>query len=998
VTTVDSAERSERSSLESALEHARHLLPSQAPLHAFVHHNTLHAFEDRTFDDAVVAASKIYGTEPYQSEHAFAECIRNGRIHDTDLREVIVGDPTVGDGEVFPGGPARRDLRLFRLRHLFEIPRNSALRWTLDETDALLRFCPEVTPERRRELLAEARLAVGVQADRSEPALQAALLGDLWRALDAAVPAQEQRVPCPRVRDRVLAATGVDTDEIVQPLLIRLAGAFLDQGLASWSMPDREAGFLVACRRLYGLTAVCEPHGLGGLSAILREHEAQSWSADQTVEWALGAMGIPDEERGSVIDATLLSLRGWAGMVHTFETRPDLAPVEARPARLMDYLAVQLTLDVAAARRALANDGNGLEMSTLADSAPMDRVAEDSFRTELVYEAFILSQIVPFEISQLLKPDNARAWVGEVRQFNGLERRRLLHLAYERRHRMVVLDGLAAHCRLGEPSPPEPEFQAVFCIDDREESLRRHLEECAPAVETFGFAGFFGVPMAYQGMEDLHPRPLCPVTIVPRHVVREFPLQDTSTRDYERANRATGQRKHFLTRASHSLFSGGIVTSTIGVASLVPIIGRCMFPRAFEKWTHRLAAHRPARPPTRLQLEYCAESSTAKMQAGFHVAEMVEIVANTLETMSIGSLCPIVLIVGHGSSSLNNPHEAAHDCGATGGGRGGPNARAFAAMANHPEVRAGLSAMGQAIPEGTWFVGAYHNTADGAVLYFDEDLVPSALTEPFGEVKRKMAEASVLDAHERCRRFESGPRGYSLGPAVAHTESRSIDLAQPRPEYGHATNAVCIVGRRARTRGLFLDRRAFLVSYDPDQDDDEGSVLTRLLLSVGPVGAGINLEYYFSFVDPVGYGCGTKLPHNISGLFGVMDGHASDLRTGLPWQMVEIHEPVRLLTIVEAKRSLLEKVLEETPALDRLIRNGWIQFIAWDPDSDALHVFDQGAFEAHQPESLRLPAAIRSADYYTGTLEHLAPAHITAAFGTEPMPETPRATALARTF
>src|SRR5690606_14867778 len=115
-----------------------------------------------------------------------------------------------------------------------------------------------------------------------------------------------------------------------------------------------------------------------------------------------------------------------------------------------------------------------------------------------------------------------------------------------------------------------------------------------------------------------------------------------------------------------------------------------------------------------------------------------------------------------------------------------------------------------------------------------------------------------------------------IGRAPAHVAGRAVDLGQPRPEYGHATNAVCIVGRRSRTRGLFLDRRAFLVSYDPG-GDPTGELLADLLAAVGPVCAGINLEYYFSRIDPAGYGCGTKLPHNIAGLLGVMDGHASDL-------------------------------------------------------------------------------------------------------------------------
>src|SRR5262249_50376835 len=183
-------------------------------------------------------------------------------------------------------------------------------------------------------------------------------------------------------------------------------------------------------------------------------------------------------------------------------------------------------------------------------------------------------------------------------------------------------------------------------------------------------------------------------------------------------------------------------------------------------------------------------------------------------------------------------------------------------------------------------------------------------------------EALHRNAHERARRFHSASLALSLDEARAHLENRAEDLAQVRPEWGHATNAICVVGRRERTRGLFLDRRAVLVSYDPTQDDAEGSILARILAAAVPVCAGISLEYYFCRVDPARCGCGTKLPHNITALVGVMDGAASDLRTGLPWQMVEIHEPVRLLIVVETTAAALLRLMGRNEMIGRLVRNG----------------------------------------------------------------------------
>ena len=236
----------------------------------------------------------------------------------------------------------------------------------------------------------------------------------------------------------------------------------------------------------------------------------------------------------------------------------------------------------------------------------------------------------------------------------------------------------------------------------------------------------------------------------------------------------------------------------------------------------------------------------------------------------------------------------------------------------------------------------------------------------------------AANAHERCRRFESAPLDVSRNEAHAHVEARSVDLAQVRPELGHATNAVCIIGRRWRTRGLFLDRRAFLVSYDPDTDDD-GTILARTLAAVGPVGAGINLEYFFSIVDRLGYGAGTKLPHNITGLIGVMDGHASDLRTGLPWQMVEIHEPVRLLVVIDQTPEKIMAAAEAVPAVKRLVVNSWIQLVSWHPNTGALAVVENGEFVPYRPERIDIPVVERSVSWYAGHRDHLPPARVLAA-------------------
>jgi uncharacterized protein len=207
--------------------------------------------------------------------------------------------------------------------------------------------------------------------------------------------------------------------------------------------------------------------------------------------------------------------------------------------------------------------------------------------------------------------------------------------------------------------------------------------------------------------------------------------------------------------------------------------------------------------------------------------------------------------------------------------------------------------------------------------------------------------------------------------AQRHVEGRSQDLSETRPEYGHATNSVCVVGRRSRTRGLFMDRRAFLNSYDPQQDNPEHTILTRILEAAVPVCAGISLEYYFSYVDPTGWGCGTKLPHNITSLLGVMDGAASDLRTGLPWQMVEIHEPMRLLFVIETTPEAMLRIMERSEDIGKLFRNRWAQLATLDPESAQIHIFRNNRFEIYHSETTELPGVKTWADWYHGWRDHL---------------------------
>jgi hypothetical protein len=110
-----------------------------------------------------------------------------------------------------------------------------------------------------------------------------------------------------------------------------------------------------------------------------------------------------------------------------------------------------------------------------------------------------------------------------------------------------------------------------------------------------------------------------------------------------------------------------------------------------------------------------------------------------------------------------------------------------------------------------------------------------------------------------------------------------------------------------------------------------------------------------------------------------MDGAQSDLRTGLPWQMVEIHEPARLAIVVESSRDRLSRVLLANPAIERLVRHRWVWLACLDPDTGALWELRATGFVPYTAEHALASVAGGSAAWYQGKRGFLAPVAIVPA-------------------
>ena len=1077
--------------LRAAIARFGHVLPGQAAIRDFVHHNTLHGFQHLPFPEALAQAHRVTGAYGYLPAERFRDCYRDGRISRADLEQVIDADPALQAGEVLfntAAGTAvsRRDVCLTALLHPIGAVTGCQLNWQIEENAALATFQPDVDAARRERLLQAA-------AQQGQPDAAAAI-ADLWTAclqalgLDHYLLHPEELLDLPpekaeallsqvvaeekdsgtgqllmdRLVDREAATlldalfeqtgeqltlagllrtvSGEDLMEAMRPLLIRHLGAFLDQGVAAWTPPQRQHGFY----------RVWRDSAMQDLAWVFDDLPDWRDSIDtlpddplDTIVIELRRLGLPGDQWESYLERLALELPGWSGMFLWRHNRPGYAGLDQVRVDMADYLAVRLVLEHLFAQR-LCRRLWGIEASldvirwyfrhnhaeflvrymvynrhlpeylvTLAQRllncsalcatepaqwlhlAHMLMTWRQSIAShgpggfsvhEHGWRLFRLAQQLGLCGADLRGLDHATlhrvfACLGQL----DAERAGFLWLqAYENHYRDQLFNALLSNQERGprETRSRRPEGQVVFCMDDREEGFRRHLEEHNPHIETLGAAGFFGVPIFWRGLDDSESTPLCPVVVTPSHEVREQAAPGETApaaRHRARRHRRLALKGLLQQETRRNLLGSALLILVAAPATLALLVAKVLAPRHTGRLVEKLRRGYDLEIATSLTLTSTADTPATPQHpgTGFTAAEQVERVHDFLRTIGLQSgFAPLVVMMGHGSDSQNNPHLAAYDCGACNGRHGGPNARVFAAMANRPEVRAALRERGCEIPPDTWFLGAEHNTCDEAITWYDAEALPASLAPAFARLRRDLDAARLGSAQERARRLASAPGSPAPQRALRHMIGRALDFSQPRPELGHATNAAALIGRRCVTRGVFFDRRLFLISYDPTRDP-EGEVLESILLAAGPVSAGINLEYYFSTVNNEQYGCGTKITHNITGLFGVMEGTASDLRTGLPKQMIEIHEAMRLQVVVEASTGVLTRIYERQPPLQELIGNGWLLLAARDPHSGAIHIFRQGSgFVPWQGERSALPAVARSPDWYRGQTGPLPPALI----------------------
>lgn len=681
----------------------------------------------------------------------------------------------------------------------------------------------------------------------------------------------------------------IDLNNAVHPLLFRILCSYLDQGVAITPFPYEKTGLLSAVRTL----------DKDSLVSFFKTQRARTLLHDPhfSLEKALTILVGKKEYFEEYVYDQQFAHRGWSGMVSTLEDRPE-ALMYPKSIALMDLVLLECIMEIDALDSALGTEWKPL--GEITDRKPMD----------------IFAEIEEKEINEVIK---------------------IWHDAFEWSYYDEALSAvLKIAAQVPEKKEPTKTFQAVFCIDEREGSIRRHIESVSQC-ETLGAPGFFGVEFYFHPAHAKFNDKLCPAPVTPRFLIEEIP----STKKHSPA------REIVYTKGSQTLLRGTVASYVLGIPSMVKLLSNLfsptMSPAIADAFGHMHDGY---------ELTIVHEGKrdeTHNLQIGFTVTEMADRIEKLLRGIGlIKDFSRLVYLVGHGSSSANNPHHGAHDCGACSGRTGSVNARVAAAMANHPKVREELTRRGLSIPAATQFLGGLHDTASDEIEFYDVKKLPLELRELHAQYEKSFERALDLNAKERSRRFMSIDTKQSLKRIRKAIKDRSVSYFEPRPELGHGTNALCIVGDRALTRNLFLDRRAFMNSYDY-RTDPEGVFLANVIAPLPVVCGGINLEYYFSRMDNSKLGAGTKLPHNVMGLIGVSNSSDGDLRAGLPLQMVEVHDPIRLLMIVEHDPKVVLRVISASPALYEWFINEWIHLVVLHPEEKKLYLFKKGEFAPYVP-------------------------------------------------
>lgn len=992
--SANTISKEERDQVRETVTQASEPIAPFWPMRTMVAQNPIHGLEYLPFDQAVQKGKHLLGGNGYLANEEYRQFYQDGRITQESLKRAFqrVGPRLEQQNPIQIGNLQITAPDVWQLHIIvgFEALELALLEWELGDNGSTKRFHRKLSEASRKRIIEQTIQECEQCRDYPEEAY----LTNLWKSTLAALQLAESdsphhpsdhsvsqtsktiSLPAQRtISDWVDSLAGVGLVDQVNDQLIKWVAAFLDEGLAGWEMPQRQNGFYQAWRQL-----VQEDHSgrLLGMKDFSQKIDDLPEDPESAIASSLQHLGIPQEQWSDYLARQLSLLPGWTRYIRWLGEHPDYYAQHKHPIDTTQYLAVRLFYEVELTQIACEQEW-GIDGTVSALTAYWNERPEeyptcmgegshsvDHVKQQICRDAWRLFHLAQFlELSPIgvhdLSLTDAQTLLQWLDDFPADQHSPVWLEAYEDSFRQAILSKISAHRGTVPALEIRPHAQLVLCIDVRSESFRRHIEAQGP-YETFGFAGFFAIPLSHQAFDNDQRAFLCPVLLTPNHAVTEIPRsgEEPALEKYSSGTRWHELGHHVFHDLKHHPIGSMMVIDVLGFFFSLGLVGKTLLQKIFhaiistiENWfTHRVPTEISFSAPTDPQNpkigEVNADGIPEGLSHGFSLEERATFIENGLRGMGLTqNFARLVCPCGHGSETDNNPYYGALDCGACGGAPGDANARVFAAMANDPQVRRILKDKGLPIPDDTWFLPGKHNTTTDRVEFYDLEELPDTHIEDLRALNKVLEAAGANQALERCHRIPRAPTEISPEQAFAHVVERSCDWANTRPEWGLAGNGAFLIGRRKLTKGLDLGGRVFLHSYDPIADP-QGDILEKIMTAPLIVGEWINTGYYFSAVDPWAYGSGSKVLHNVVGGVGMMLGSQSDLQMGFPLQTVNngdihYHEPMRLLALIEHTPSVLSSIIQKHAILQQLFHNQWLNLVSLDPHTLEFHRYNPDA-------------------------------------------------------
>lgn len=633
---------------------------------------------------------------------------------------------------------------------------------------------------------------------------------------------------------------------------IKWLATYCDEGQAIISMPYREQGLYNAWRKIAQHDTKLHNNKIEDIKFLKNLPE----KPEQVIAECFIKLGINKNQQQEFLTLLLTTLPGWAAFIK-YKSEYCLENIQCYNITQLDYIAVRIIITTLIWKKAK----NLLNWHKIAAKTSENNTLQRIQTQEDLYRNSLLTKIMTTQ--------------------NKIDQ--------------------------------TPDAQLVFCIDVRSEPFRRNIESIGN-YETFGFAGFFGVPVEIKDKITGNSYPSCPVLIQPKHKICYAPSCSKQFMRYKNKYNIKQSIKRVYQSLKYSFATPFALVESLGFLCGILMIFRNILPK-FANKGFAIRAHNIVH-----QHDLDPTLDNISLQEKYNYAE------NALKIIGLTSnFAPIVVFCGHGSTTCNNAYATALDCGACGGRHGGNNAKILAAILNYAEVRILLRKNGINIPENTYFIAAEHNTTTDDVILFCKR----------NTLELQKLKQDLLQAKEK----NNFTRSIKLGLHNNHVNklhARAYDWAEVRPEWGLARNAAFIIAPRSITASIDLEGRCFLHSYNYKQDP-QGTFLTNILTAPMIVATWINMQYFFSTINNIAYGAGSKVTKNIVGKLGIMQGNSSDIMNGLPLQSLYLndkesyHDPLRLMVVVLAPRNMLSTIISNQLILQKLFGNGWIQMAVLDP-------------------------------------------------------------------